>query len=396
MSRLLLLAAVLLWLAACANPAPPPAEVTPAAEPARPVVSEESRAEAEALYAEAAELARAQRFELARPKLERAVRIDPNHADAHVMLAEAYWRAGRWDDAVREAEHGRDADPENFRPWLALAGYYRGLGRDAESEAAARRWIALGPPDPAPWKTLADLGYDGRNYALCVEGAEGAIQVVESNPPEAAPEAAKVIYEEMRLYRAVCREAIRIGAAGAAAPAAARDPASELRERRARKHLLEADRLIQQRRPAAAILQLDQALAAQPDDAEILLRLADARWRARKREAAVEAAERARELEPTSTAAISALAVYQRELERWADSEANHRRFAELAPGDPWPWGGLGLLGYQSGNWKLCVESYDRFVGELGRLDARLFSEQREQARAEAVDLLKKCRAKKR
>lgn len=390
------LAAALLLLVACARPAPPPAEVAPAAEPARPVVSEEQRAEAAALYGEAAELARGQRFELTRPKLERAVRLDPNHVDAHVMLAEAYWRAGRWDDAVRQAEQGRDADPQNFRPWLALAGYYRGLGRDAESEAAARRWLELGPPDPAPWKTLADLGYDGRNYPLCVEGAEGAIRVVESNPPEAAPEAAKAIYEEMRLYRTVCRHAMRNEEPAAPQPDAAKEPADELRAKRARRQMLEADRLMQQRRPAAAILQLDQALAAQPDDVEILLRLSDARWRARHREAAVEAAERARELEPTNTAAISALAVFQRELERWPESEASHRRFAELAPGDPWPWGGLGLLGYQSGNWKLCVESYDRFVGELGRLDARLFSEPRKRARDEAVDLLKKCRAKRR
>jgi tetratricopeptide (TPR) repeat protein len=390
----LAVALALVLLGACARPAPPP-EPAPAAEPAPPAPSEEARAEAQALFLEATELAK-QRFELARPKLERAVRLDPNHSDAHVLLAETYWRAGRWEDAVREAERGRDADPESFRPLLGLTVYYRGLGRDAEAEAAARRWLELGPPDPAPWKAVADIGYDRRNYPLCVEGAEGAIRVVESHPPEAAPEAAKEIYEEMQLYRAVCREAIRLGAAAAPPAEAAKDPASELRAKRATRQILEGERLIQENRPAAAILQFEQALASQPDDVATLMRVSDARWRARRREAAVEAAERARELEPTNTAAISSLAVYQRELERWTESEANHRRFAELAPGDPWPWGGLGLLGYQSGNWALCVQSYERYLAELGRLDARLFSEKRKEAQAEARDLLGKCKAKRR
>jgi tetratricopeptide (TPR) repeat protein len=388
------LAAALLLLAACARPAPPP-PLAPAAEPARAAPSDAARAEAQALYLEAEELARADRFQIARPKLERAVRLDPTHSGAHVILAEAYWRSGRWDEAVREAESGRDADPSNVEAWSGLAGYYRGLERDAESDAAARRWAELVPDDPMPWKALADLGYDRRNYPLCVEGAEGAIRVVEQDrAAAAASELAKQVYEEMLLFRSVCKEAVRIGAAPAAA--GERDHAAEQRAKRARRQFLEGTRATGEKRFASATLHFEQALATQPDDVETLLRLSDARWRTRRVDDAIAAAERALELEPTNTAAISALAVYQRQLERWAESEKSYRRFAELAPGDPWGWGGLGMLGFESGKWALCVEGYERQLAEIDRRDPRLFSEQTKQARAESVDRLEKCRAKRR
>jgi tetratricopeptide (TPR) repeat protein len=388
---------LLLLLGACAGPAaPPPA---PPAEPVRPAPSEEARAEAGTLFAEAKRHMEDQRYATARATLERAARLDPTHAEAQVLLAELYWRDARWDDAVKAAEVGRDADPTNIAAHRGLALYYAGLGLDAEADAAARRWIELGPVELEEWQSIADIGYERRNYPLCLAGAEGALRVVEETDPKLLSDEAKTLYADMRRSRAVCSELLRLAPApaeGAAEAEAGADPAAAVRARRVRKQVLDGARLLAQRRFTAAASVLERALAIAPDDPDALVRLADARWRGGRRDEAVQTAERALEIEPTNTIAVSALATYQRELEHWNESETYHRRFAELAPGDPWPWNGLGLVGYSSANWALCIEGYERALAETAKVEARLLSEQAQDEQAEARDKLRSCRAKRR
>jgi tetratricopeptide (TPR) repeat protein len=387
--------AVLLLLGACARPAAPPPAALPHAEPAHPAPSEEARAEAGGLFDEAKKLVLEKRYATARPMLERAVRLDPTHSAAHVSLAEIYWSDGRWDDAVRAAERGRDADPTNANTYRGLTRYYGGLGLDADAEAAARRWIELGPLEVADWSSIADVGYERRIYPLCIDAADGALRAIESTARASLSDEAKRIYVEMRRSRAVCQETLL----RAPAPAAAEtrnDPAAAARARRVRKQVLDGIRLLERNRVAAAALTLERALALEPGDVDALLRLADARWRAGRRDDAVQAATQALEIEPANTVALSALAVYHRELERWKESETYHRRFAELAPGDPWPWSGLGLVGYRSGDWPLCIEGYERSLAETGKLESSLLSEDAKGEQAEARDHLRECRAKRR
>jgi tetratricopeptide (TPR) repeat protein len=389
------LAAALLCVA-CARPgAPPPAP--PPAQAERPAPSEEARAEAAALVAEARAAVERKHAASARPLLERATRVDPTNADAFALLAEYYWGAGRWDDALRAAERGREANPDHPAIQRTLARAYGSFGLDAEFEAAARRRIELGPLSPEDWMMISDLAYDRRRFPLCAESAEGAVRAVESADRATLSDADKVRYLDARRSRGICAQAS--GRATGETPAAATapsDPAAAVRARRVRKKVLDATRLLGQNRATLAAMILEDALEAAPDDVDVQMRLAEARWRAGRREQAVEAATRALELEPTNTVAVSALAVYQRELEQWKASEAHLRRFAELSPGDAWPWNGLGLVGFRSGASALCIEGYERGLAETAKIDARLLPEQAQREQTEARDNLKSCRGKRR
>jgi tetratricopeptide (TPR) repeat protein len=392
--------AVLLSLAACARPAPPPAAPPPQAEPARAGPSDEARAEAEALVVEAKALLDRKHVASARPVLERAARLDPTNVEAQLLLAESYWGAGRWDEGLAAAERGRDADPASARAAGLLTRYYAALARDAELETAGRRWIELGPGDATEWKALSDAAYDRRNYALCADGAEGALRAIESAPRASLSDELKDVHDDMRRSRGFCRQALASAPAPAAAAPSAAEAApsaaeAEAREKRVRR-TLDGIRLLRERRFSAAAMAFERVLQAAPDDVDALVRLADARWRGGRREEALEPAKRALELEPNHGTAVASLAVYHSELERWQEAEAYYRRFAELSPGDAWPWSGLGLVGHESESWALCTEGYERSLAETGKIEPSLVSERMESEQEQARTHLAACRAKRR
>jgi tetratricopeptide (TPR) repeat protein len=385
--------AVVLSLGACARPAPPPAPLP--AEPAAAAPSAEASAQAEALVLEAKALLERKHVASARPVLERAVRLDPTHIEAQLLLAENYWSAGRWDEATLAAERGRDADPASARAFGLLTRYYAALGRDAELDTTARRWIELGPADANDWKVISDAGYDRRNHALCADGAEGALRAIESSPRTSLSDELKDLHEDMRRSRGVCRQALRTAEAPAPAEPKA-GAATPAREKRARRQTLDGSRLLGERRFSAAAMMFERVLDTAPDDVDALVRLADARWRGGRREEALEPLKRAVELEPTHGTAVSALAVYHSELERWKEAEGYFRRFAELSPGDAWPWAGLGLVGFESESWALCIEGYERSLAEAGKVEPSLVSKRMKDEQEQARANLGTCRAKRR
>ncbi len=101
----------------------------------------------------------------ARDLLEQAVKLDPNYADAHALLANVYLAEHRFDMNPRPDPIGRALnmaqaairlDPQNAYAhcWLAIVHFFR--GENDKFEVEAERALALNPNDP---ETLADIGH---------------------------------------------------------------------------------------------------------------------------------------------------------------------------------------------------------------------------------------------
>jgi TolB-like protein len=101
----------------------------------------------------------------ARDLLEKAIRLDPNNADAHALLANVYLAEHRFDAnprpdpitrALEMAQTAVHLDGQNAyaRCWLAIVHFFR--GENDKFEAEAQRALDLNPNDP---ETLADIGH---------------------------------------------------------------------------------------------------------------------------------------------------------------------------------------------------------------------------------------------
>jgi len=69
------------------------------------------------------------------PYLERAVRLQPSIAIAHVDLAAIYEGKGRKDDAVRELKTAEELSPDDPSIHWRLGRFYQSIGRTAEAKA---------------------------------------------------------------------------------------------------------------------------------------------------------------------------------------------------------------------------------------------------------------------
>lgn len=79
----------------------------------RMVVSPEARAEAKRLYKEGVKYGVARLFAQAAEMFERAVRLDPQYADAHFALGHAYFDMKQWKKAVGSFERAVELDPKD-------------------------------------------------------------------------------------------------------------------------------------------------------------------------------------------------------------------------------------------------------------------------------------------
>ena len=89
----------------------------------RVVVSPEARAEAKRLYKEGVKYGVAHLFAQAAEMFERAVRLDPQNADAHFALGHAYFDMKQWKKAVGSFERAVELDPKDQQAvdYLALS-----------------------------------------------------------------------------------------------------------------------------------------------------------------------------------------------------------------------------------------------------------------------------------
>ena len=63
-----------------------------------------------------------------------ALRLNPEHAEAHRYLAEVYWYTLRFDDALREFEEAERLEPQNIFNTLMYANFLQYIGRAKEAE----------------------------------------------------------------------------------------------------------------------------------------------------------------------------------------------------------------------------------------------------------------------
>jgi tetratricopeptide (TPR) repeat protein len=126
--------------------------------------------------------------------LEAAVRRDPGYADAWAMLGWLYMDDGRFEftggdsatlyaRGAAAAEQALRLDGDNLTALKALASIRHYTGLYAESEALARRAVALNPYDP---DTLAQLGWRLAARGNFAEGIPYLEQAIERSidPPD--------------------------------------------------------------------------------------------------------------------------------------------------------------------------------------------------------------------
>jgi tetratricopeptide (TPR) repeat protein len=91
----------------------------------------------------------------ARNEFDTALRLNPKLYEAHYLYARACFQEGNLEDAVRHYQDAVRVRPEDYQVRLLIAGPLKGLGRQAEAEAALRqglqvaeRHLELNPDDP--------------------------------------------------------------------------------------------------------------------------------------------------------------------------------------------------------------------------------------------------------
>lgn len=89
--------------------------------------------------------------------LRQALTVDPEHAGAHLLLAQALVRLGRLRAALVEANAAVLHDPETTHVHTTLGDIHHGLRRIAEARRDYHTARELAPDDPAPLRGLARI-----------------------------------------------------------------------------------------------------------------------------------------------------------------------------------------------------------------------------------------------
>ncbi len=112
---------------------------------------------AEAHASRGTALTAAHRFAEANEEFERALALDRNSFEAHVLYARSSMLQGELERAARLLECAAEILPENYQPPCTLIQVYRSLGLHEKSREAARKAIPLAereltlhPEDPRP------------------------------------------------------------------------------------------------------------------------------------------------------------------------------------------------------------------------------------------------------
>jgi adenylate cyclase len=114
-----------------------------------------------------------QRYDEATAEFEQAIALDPNSFEAHYFYARACFGQGKLERAAALFERAAEIKPDDYQSLCLVIQIYRSLGRDRDSESAARRGIeraerelTLHPENPRPAclgaAALATLGETDR------------------------------------------------------------------------------------------------------------------------------------------------------------------------------------------------------------------------------------------
>jgi TolB-like protein len=124
----------------------------------------------------------------ARDLLEKAIKLDPNYADAYALLANVYLAEHRFNANPREnpieraevmAQKAIELDPQNAyaRCWLAITRFFRHEKEGFRQEA--QRALALNPNDP---EILAEMGHYYAFLGEFEQGVELTCRAIALNP----------------------------------------------------------------------------------------------------------------------------------------------------------------------------------------------------------------------
>lgn len=108
--------------------------------------------------------------------LEISLKQDPSSPDFH-RLADAYTRAGRYDDAIRVSEQGIKFHPELVEGHIALARALVAAGKSTGAIKALRQAIRLKSAHPEPYRLLGEILLWQKHPAEALQLIERAIQL---------------------------------------------------------------------------------------------------------------------------------------------------------------------------------------------------------------------------
>ena len=126
-----------------------------------PVVSSEAKAEAKRLYKEGVKYGLAKLYAQAAQMFEQAIKLDPQHADAHFGLGHAYFDMQQYKNAIRGFERAYQLNPKDdqARDMLALARTMAYQGPPPSNKPRVQSppkpesvqvSMTVNPPAPAP------------------------------------------------------------------------------------------------------------------------------------------------------------------------------------------------------------------------------------------------------
>jgi len=114
-------------------------------------------------------LSLAQRYDEATAEFERAIALDPNSFEAHYFYARACVTQGKLERAATLFERAAENKPDDYQSVVLLMTTYRGLGRQRDSENAARKGVERAKVELTLHPENARAAYLGAN-ALVVLG----------------------------------------------------------------------------------------------------------------------------------------------------------------------------------------------------------------------------------
>ena len=112
-----------------------------------------------------------------RETIERLLEVDPNHVEAHALLAMQHLTREAYVEARAEAERALEVNPRALPALTALAGSHLLAGEEAAFQEARQRALAINPRYAEMDASLAELAVQTRRYAEAVERAGAAVEL---------------------------------------------------------------------------------------------------------------------------------------------------------------------------------------------------------------------------
>jgi TolB-like protein/Flp pilus assembly protein TadD len=123
-------------------------------------------------------------YEKARIELTLARRTLPNDADVYAYIGYINRRQGRWEEATRDLERALELDPRNFLILQQLAITYQAQRRYSEEAAIYDRALTIMPGDPVTRMGRAQVAFDSHADLKAVQ--ETSARLIAENPSIAA------------------------------------------------------------------------------------------------------------------------------------------------------------------------------------------------------------------